>query len=383
MGTAVGLLVLEIVLRTLDLQPARYGAPDWYAIPRDSPSGGAAWDRPDRPQPHKRPSTVSRDILPGEFVPGIRIRMVYPSNPRGYFDRGNGVEFAINRLGLRGPEISVEKPRGTFRVLGLGDSFTFGEGVREEDTFLRRLERRFNEGQGGSPRFEFLNAACGGYNTADEVLYLERKWLALAPDVVLIVFYLNDAYNHETIMEMGEDVGANLTQPSGLARWSLVWDHVQHRVATRRQAKRIERFYRAPFFREPGEYLPYADAAKADWRRTRAGFRRAAEIAEEAGLGIGLVLFPMLYELDDDHPFTEVHRFVAAEAERLGIPVLDLLPAFRGRDAKDLWVHPGDHHPNERAHAIAADEIEVFLNTILESMPPQDPDDDDFQPRTD
>jgi hypothetical protein len=50
------------------------------------------------------------------------------------------VTFAINQQGLRGPEVSQAKPPGTFRVLGLGDSFTFGTGVREQDTFLRRLE---------------------------------------------------------------------------------------------------------------------------------------------------------------------------------------------------------------------------------------------------
>jgi hypothetical protein len=49
----------------------------------------------------------------------------------------------------------------------------------------------------------------------------------------------------------------------------------------------------------------------------------------------------------------------------MGVPVLDLLPAFQGRKAKDLWVSPGDHHPNERAHAIAANEIGRFLEELL------------------
>ncbi len=74
-----------------------------------------------------------------------------------------------------------------------------------------------------------------------------------------------------------------------------------------------------------------------------------------------LVLFPELHELDGDYPFENVHRRVREAAEGLGIPVLDLLDAFRGQDAADLWVHPTDHHPNARAHAIAASAIADFL----------------------
>ena len=40
------------------------------------------------------------------------------------------------------------------------------------------------------------------------------------------------------------------------------------------------------------------------------------------------------------------------ETER--IEVVDLLPAFRGRHDRDLWVHPSDRHPNPAGHAIAA-----------------------------
>jgi hypothetical protein len=43
------------------------------------------------------------------------------------------------------------------------------------------------------------------------------------------------------------------------------------------------------------------------------------------------------------------------------MPFLDLLDTFRGHDEKSLWVHPTDHHPNEAAHALAAEAIERFV----------------------
>src|SRR3954466_15012238 len=47
--------------------------------------------------------------------------------------------FRSNSQGLRGPEISVERPPGTSRVAVLGDSFVAGYGVRDQDTLTHRL----------------------------------------------------------------------------------------------------------------------------------------------------------------------------------------------------------------------------------------------------
>src|ERR1044071_10159386 len=51
-----------------------------------------------------------------------------------------GIPVDINSHGFRGPEIPYEKPPATFRILNLGDSVVMGWGVRQEDTYGRRLE---------------------------------------------------------------------------------------------------------------------------------------------------------------------------------------------------------------------------------------------------
>ena len=51
------------------------------------------------------------------------------------------------------------------------------------------------------------------------------------------------------------------------------------------------------------------------------------------------------------------HQIVAAACRDLGIESLDLLEDLRGLDARTLWVHPRDHHPNELVHALAAERI--------------------------
>jgi hypothetical protein len=52
---------------------------------------------------------------------------------------------------------------------------------------------------------------------------------------------------------------------------------------------------------------------------------------------------------------------VTGSVEKGGGKALDLLPAFHGRSATELWVHPTDQHPNEVAHRIAAKKLAEFL----------------------
>src|SRR5690242_2061221 len=61
------------------------------------------------------------ELSPCGHVPFATIRMRYPSNPRGYFDKLNGIDHVINSVGWREREVPIRKRPGTFRILGLGD----------------------------------------------------------------------------------------------------------------------------------------------------------------------------------------------------------------------------------------------------------------------
>ena len=55
--------------------------------------------------------------------------------------RWNGTTFQTNRLGFRTPEVSLEKPAGTYRILVFGSSNTMGYGVNNDDMYTRHLEQ--------------------------------------------------------------------------------------------------------------------------------------------------------------------------------------------------------------------------------------------------
>jgi hypothetical protein len=83
-----------------------------------------------------------------------------------------GVPVQINSKGLRDYEYAYEKPRGTYRVLVLGDSITLGWGVAFEETFSKRLEAMLRSRNNQTRKYaavEVINAGIGNYNTIQEI----------------------------------------------------------------------------------------------------------------------------------------------------------------------------------------------------------------------
>ncbi|MBK7926641.1 MAG: SGNH/GDSL hydrolase family protein [Bryobacterales bacterium] len=131
-----------------------------------------------------------------------RLALFTPDDTAGYRNRPNFLGYAqasirvqTNALGFRGPELLTAKAPATRRILGIGDSVTFGTGVQEPQTFLRLLESGFDQQQ--PPRTEVVNLGVIGYSLRQELLTLKHRGLPLAPDIVLLHFVLNDAYPTE------------------------------------------------------------------------------------------------------------------------------------------------------------------------------------------
>src|SRR5246500_1326234 len=104
-----------------------------------------------------------------------------------------GVPVSINSAGLRDREFSIEKPPGVYRVMMLGVSTTFGWGVRQEDTAAKFLERKLNADlPAGFNHVEVMNTGVGNYDTAQEVTYFETIGWKYHPDLVVLVFFIND-----------------------------------------------------------------------------------------------------------------------------------------------------------------------------------------------
>lgn len=97
----------------------------------------------------------------------------------------------INSGGFRGPEVTIEKPKGVFRILMLGDSEIFSYLLPEDAPLPRQLEKLLNE-ESRNLKYEVINAGVEGYNTLQELEVLKYKGLKYSPDLVILNYVLND-----------------------------------------------------------------------------------------------------------------------------------------------------------------------------------------------
>ena len=98
---------------------------------------------------------------------------------------------SFNSRGLRDREIEPAKPADGYRVLVLGDSFVEGAQVPVEDTVSRQLETFLASSAPGRP-VQAINAGNAGFGTAQELLFLEHEGAAYQPDVVALVYFVDN-----------------------------------------------------------------------------------------------------------------------------------------------------------------------------------------------
>jgi len=83
-----------------------------------------------------------------------------------------------------GSEYQIQKPKDTYRIMTLGDSFTFGFYVNTYDSYPETLERLLNE-QPCNNKFEVLNLGLPGYDIRQSLERFKRRGSKYNPDLVI------------------------------------------------------------------------------------------------------------------------------------------------------------------------------------------------------
>ena len=118
--------------------------------------------------------------------------------------RWNGTVFRTNSRGFRTPEVTLEKPKGTYRILVFGSSNTMGYGVNTGAEYARLLERWLNERSGPAHRVEVVNMAVAGDSPTRRLERMRKeagRWNAdwLLCDATALDSWLEDNHIHSIL----------------------------------------------------------------------------------------------------------------------------------------------------------------------------------------
>lgn len=284
------------------------------------------------------------------LLPHLVVRGCYDRPAWDYFDDEGCVEYRMNSLGFRDEEFAREKPAGEWRVLALGDSFTFGLGVQQPDLWTEVLQRRLAAERGGPVQVINGGFACGHY-PPQYVPWLADAGLSLQPDVVIVGLCLNDLGTEIPMLAYGFGLGGGRTPgPSAL------WDLIQRLVGQRKVEQAVE----AALNDTGAKQFDFAHVVEQDplsWQMTAQALAELKELTDGQGVRLVIAVFPMLSRLSSDYPYAPLHAMVAERCAELGIERIDLAAPFMGLDDLDLWVHPTDQHPNDVGQAMLGDGI--------------------------
>jgi hypothetical protein len=297
-----------------------------------------------------------------------------------------------NSHGLRDEEIDYIKPAGTYRIIGLGDSFTFGYTVESDECFLHLLEGQLNVNETlkestGIERFETLNMGVGGYGTVAELNMLQREGIKYEPDLVLLMLFVgNDIEDALRELRRSKAPGAPSSQPS---------------TSLSHKAKKFlgENFHTYSFLsvrlhqllvrlglRQINEStvdilrLEQPKRIRQGWTAVEEAISAIHDLSTEVGAEFRVVAIPLRHQVQQSEWQTILQAYSLTPSEysldqpqlylrdmlaTQGISSIDLLGAFREQD-EPLYNGQEDAHLNPRGHSLTATVIEQEVSSLLQ-----------------
>jgi hypothetical protein len=343
---------------------------------------------------------------------------------------GGRIRWATNSQGFRNNYETPEVPASdVFRVASLGDSFTAGYRVGQEDSFSFQLERWLREK--GDPKAEVLVSLVE--EPVHALFYLQTQGMKMHPKLVVLgvtlgndlaqVFLSLHPQGAYTLGGGGEDWAVRMN-PQGAqvgfqnflanyplpreclkektmlrkARWGLnyAWDHSRLRAALSLPAKRaIISWYGAvaqPKAFDPvhglGFYLkhptPEIEAAFASVRRTLQALKIFLDKNQTA---LTVVLFPQRFQVqqrdwqatvleyglrEDCFDLNRPNNRIAEFCKEFSMACLDPTAGMTSRHTQtgaDLYLPGGDMHWNKAGHTVFYEELKKFL--LAQGLLPQ------------
>lgn len=283
------------------------------------------------------------------------------------------VEVHTNSAGFRGTrEYAVEKLSGVIRMAALGDSFVFGFGVKDTETFPAVLESQNNTR-------EVLNLGVPGYGL--DQIYLSYREIAKKyhPDIVIIGIFPEDFWRCTRSFADSGHVKPyfSLSEPDKLSLHNVPVPP-QYSLNTNQFP---DLFKRNLFQRGFNHFILFRLAKRvaiklaknmrlidpdntAEWLVGRAILSQwIQEIRTDKAFPVLVLMPPQDWARGSRK--TSLERSLIRFAEREKIDLINLHPVFTEAAAKEgleTYYIKDDWHWTAKGHALAAEAIEKYFN---------------------
>lgn len=342
----------------------------------------AASERPGEVAPHQRKHGLPVDGRTRSLKPGLD----YVQVP-GY---GEIEGASVNGWGFHDAEPATPEPAGTFRVVVIGDSMTYGTHVHWDEAWPAVLEQRLTA-PAPDTSVDVVNLGVSGYQLTEiEALAREVALPLLTPDLLVYAAYSNDVsdmglnqYRYQqrfpeacSSPESSDEVVPSFwLWPERVELWLRTRSSLVAELRFRRDLLRydvllpaLERARNAggtarSVSRALERTVPLLDPHLEICRRFRYAFVLLEQLAREAhqrGVRLVIAEIPNLEHLDRADAGS-MHSFLASFANaHPEVPLVDPRTALReaaakrGVPARDLYLSDSDFHPTPLGHELLA-----------------------------
>lgn len=303
-----------------------------------------AWSAPAPAAEEGAPLMTGSPYLLWEMAPGVRQQ------------RGHDVH--INSLGLRGPEIEQPKPAGRRRLVTVGDSSVFGDGVGDDEVFGVLAAADLG------PEVDHVNAALPGYSTYQSINLLRMRVLELQPDLLVIGSLWSDN-NFDAFVDRDLLSAYAAWEQGGTARLRR---GLAHSAIFRTLDWKLRVAERAAHVRQVGFML--GSEAKVGRRRVAIqdyadNLEIMVDLALRQGAEVLFVVLANVEDLDREPSATsawEPYRQVMRDtARRHGAQVIEVPSLFAASALSADTLFVDQMHPSATGHRLIARELLAVL----------------------
>ncbi len=300
----------------------------------------------------------------------------------------------VNSLGLRGQETTVEKPADTRRILMLGDSFTMGKGVEDDETFSVLVEAELSEQFAATDcgMLEVINGGTDSYSPILSAIQLERDLIEFSPDLVVLNLDNSDliqeqAYRQQAIRdENGRIVAVPQAQDSKYEQF-LSWVTrnfyltriaMVHIIRTMDHKTITVRRVVNEFGREVFAHTLEADKTDrtGQWRDIFESINRIKLLAEKQGAAFILTTYPWAHQVNDTDWIPGRYRLmeegektnhatrdtIREYTDKLGMTLYEARPSFLKYQGGEAMYFKSDPHWTALGHRVMAQGLSARLS---------------------